>query len=62
VVLEDVPDFALVVGAPARRVRWVGRAGVPLEPVAGSPTTLRCPETGERYEQTGDSELTEVYP
>ena len=32
VVTNDVPDFALVAGVPARRIRWVGRAGVPLEP------------------------------
>src|SRR5215472_17279150 len=27
VVTRDVPDFALVVGAPARQIGWVGRAG-----------------------------------
>ena len=32
VVIKDVPDFALVAGVPARRIGWVGRAGVPLEP------------------------------
>lgn len=32
-VVRDVPDFALVVGAPARRVGWVGRAGVSLQRV-----------------------------
>ena len=32
VVVDDVPDFALVVGVPARRVGWVGRAGFPLRP------------------------------
>jgi UDP-2-acetamido-3-amino-2,3-dideoxy-glucuronate N-acetyltransferase len=47
VVTRDVPDFALVVGAPARRIRWVGRAGVPLEP-AGEGIWV-CPRTGDRY-------------
>ncbi len=47
VVTADVPDFALVVGVPARRVRWVGRAGVPLEPADGG--EFRCPETDARY-------------
>src|SRR4051794_422751 len=31
VVVADVPDFALVAGVPARRIGWVGRAGVRLE-------------------------------
>jgi len=47
VVTRDVPDFALVAGSPARRVRWVGRAGVPLEAVGAG--RWRCPATGETY-------------
>ena len=48
VVIRDVADFALVVGTPARRVGWVGRAGVPL--VAGDASgTWRCPRTSEVY-------------
>ncbi len=47
VVVKDVPDFALVAGVPARRVRWVGRAGIPLEP--DGPDRWRCPATGARY-------------
>ncbi|WP_053207202.1 acyltransferase [Jiangella muralis] len=47
VVTRDVPDFALVVGVPARRVAWVGRAGVPLEDTGEG--TWRCPRTGELY-------------
>lgn len=49
-VIRDVPDFALVVGVPARRVGWVGRAGVPLEP--GGVGEWVCPQTGERYRET----------
>jgi acetyltransferase-like isoleucine patch superfamily enzyme len=60
VVVEDVPDFALVAGVPARRIRWVGRAGVPLEPVDGSTTRFRCPRTGAAYEQRDDETLVEV--
>ena len=49
VVTTDVPDFALVAGVPARRIRWVGRAGVPLEPDGDGWT---CPQTGEPYVET----------
>ena len=47
VVTRDVPDFALVAGAPARQLRWVGHAGLPLEKVSGR--TFRCPATDRRY-------------
>lgn len=57
VVTADVPDFALVVGVPARRIRWVGRAGEPLEPV--EPGRWRCPRTGVQYVEQ-DSILGEV--
>ena len=47
VVTKDVPDFALVVGVPARRVGWVGRAGVPLDDIGGG--RFRCPRTAQTY-------------
>ncbi|MEV6596514.1 acyltransferase [Actinoplanes sp. NPDC051346] len=47
VVTKDVPDFALVVGVPARRVGWVGRAGRPLTDRGDG--VWRCPETGAEY-------------
>ena len=51
-VVRDVPDFALVVGSPARRIGWVGRAGVPLEQSADDQGLLgvpdaRAPSTGK---------------
>lgn len=56
VVTKDVPDFALVVGVPARQVGWVGRAGVPLQPEGDG---WLCPSTGDRFEFV-DGVMTEV--
>jgi acetyltransferase-like isoleucine patch superfamily enzyme len=48
VVVQDVPDFALVAGVPARRIGWVGKAGLPL--VKGrEPGSWACPKTGALY-------------
>lgn len=47
VVVRDVTPFALVAGVPARRIRWVGHAGVPLEPAGDG--LWRCPQTGRTY-------------
>lgn len=52
VVTKDVPDFALVAGVPAKRIGWVGRAGVPL--TAEDDGTWTCPQTGERYVENND--------
>jgi UDP-2-acetamido-3-amino-2,3-dideoxy-glucuronate N-acetyltransferase len=51
VVTRDVPDFALVVGVPARRIGWVGRAGVPLKALGEG--RFVCPETGAEYAEAG---------
>jgi acetyltransferase-like isoleucine patch superfamily enzyme len=47
VVVADVPDFALVVGVPARHIGWVGRAGFRLR--RGDGDTWHCEKTGDRY-------------
>ena len=57
VVTTDVPDFALVVGVPARRIGWVGRAGERLERVDAE--TWRCPETDALYRET-DGQIVEI--
>jgi len=49
VVNKDVPDFALVVGVPARQIGWMSRHGAQLDlPLAGDGEAV-CPETGDRY-------------
>jgi UDP-2-acetamido-3-amino-2,3-dideoxy-glucuronate N-acetyltransferase len=51
VVVKDVPDFALVAGVPARRIGWVGRAGVPLQ--RKDDGLWVCPQTGAEYLESG---------
>lgn len=60
VVVKDVPDFALVVGVPARRIGWVGKAGEPLVADNGDPTIYICPATAARYEELDQETLREV--
>jgi UDP-2-acetamido-3-amino-2,3-dideoxy-glucuronate N-acetyltransferase len=49
VVNRDVPDFALMVGVPARQIGWMSRRGERLAlPLAGDGEAA-CPATGERY-------------
>ena len=43
-VTKDVPDHALVVGAPAKHVGWACVCARPLD------EALRCPGCGRRYE------------
>ena len=67
VVTKDVPDFALVVGVPARRIGWVGRSGVRLVQREGSPDEWVCPRTGEFYREHahgpgGETVLDEATP
>lgn len=58
VVVKDVPDFALVVGSPARRVGWVGTAGHPLS--RREDDVWECPVTGALYRELSKDALVEV--
>jgi UDP-2-acetamido-3-amino-2,3-dideoxy-glucuronate N-acetyltransferase len=49
VVNRDVPDFALMLGVPARHTGWMSRHGERLDlPLAGAGEAT-CPHTGDRY-------------
>lgn len=52
VVTRDVPAFALMVGVPARRLGWVGHAGVRLDPEGDG--KWRCPTSGDVYIEDDD--------
>jgi UDP-2-acetamido-3-amino-2,3-dideoxy-glucuronate N-acetyltransferase len=53
VVNRDVPDFALMLGVPARQAGWMSRFGerLPL-PVDGEGSAI-CAHTGDRYRLAG---------
>lgn len=57
VVTRDVPDFALVMGVPARQVGWVGKQGRPLREVRTG--IFECPVDGSRYELIDGDRLKE---
>ncbi len=50
VVRCDVPDFALVVGVPARQVGWMSRHGERLHFALQGPQVACCPITSDVYE------------
>lgn len=54
VVTRDVPDHALMVGVPARRIGWMSVAGERLGP------DLVCPRDGSRYRETQDDRLERI--
>ncbi|RRR97684.1 acyltransferase [Glycomyces terrestris] len=49
VVTKDVPDFALVMGVPARRAGWVGRTGERLRDLGGG--VWEDPKNGDRFRE-----------
>lgn len=52
VVSKDVPDYALMVGVPARQKGWMSRHGHPLKERNGD-GIFTCPESGLRYSESG---------
>ena len=54
VVTHDVPDFALVLGVPARQAGWMSRHGARLALPLQGEGEATCAHTGERYRLSGD--------
>lgn len=53
VINYDVPDFALMVGVPARQIGWMSEFGEQLDlPLKGDKETV-CKQTGARYQLSG---------
>ena len=49
VINRDVPNFALMVGVPAKQIGWMSRFGERLDlPLKGNAQTI-CPHTQEKY-------------
>jgi len=55
VVTKDVPDYALMVGNPAKQVGWMSRHGHKLKP--GPDGIMVCPESGFRYKEVSPGVL-----
>jgi UDP-2-acetamido-3-amino-2,3-dideoxy-glucuronate N-acetyltransferase len=54
VINRDVPDFALMVGVPARQIGWMSRYGERLDlPLSGDGEAV-CEHTGDRYRLSGN--------
>ncbi len=56
VVTKDVPDYALVMGNPARRVGWMSRHGQRLS-TPDAEGLMSCPESSLRYREVRNGEL-----
>lgn len=55
VVNRDVKPFALMVGVPARQVGWMSAFGERVELPLQGDGSWTCPDTGDRYELSGDA-------
>jgi UDP-2-acetamido-3-amino-2,3-dideoxy-glucuronate N-acetyltransferase len=56
VITKSVPDYALMVGNPARLAGWMSRHGHRLA-APDAEGIMRCPETGYRYQETAPGVL-----
>jgi len=55
VVNHDVPDYALMVGVPAKQIGWMSEYGEQLDlPLRGDGETYACPKTNALYRLIGN--------
>jgi UDP-2-acetamido-3-amino-2,3-dideoxy-glucuronate N-acetyltransferase len=57
VVTKDVPDYALVLGNPARIAGWMCECGIKLAAGATAPAETRCAACDARYQRQADGAL-----
>ena len=50
---KSVPDFALMIGVPAKRVGWMSKKGCKLD------ENLTCPIDGSKYKEIDENRLIE---
>ena len=62
VVTRDVPDYAMVLGNPARVAGWMCECGVKLASGAAAPQAARCRACGATYAAAGVSGLARTDP
>jgi UDP-2-acetamido-3-amino-2,3-dideoxy-glucuronate N-acetyltransferase len=58
VVTRDIPDYALVIGNPARIAGWMCECGVKLASGAQAPADVACVSCGSKYKATPSGVLT----
>ena len=49
VITQDVPDYALMVGVPARQIGWMSEYGEKLDLPLDGQGSVACPHTGVTY-------------
>lgn len=55
VVNKDVPDYALMVGVPAKQIGWMSKFGEQLELPLSGVAEVECPHTGTIYALNGNA-------
>jgi UDP-2-acetamido-3-amino-2,3-dideoxy-glucuronate N-acetyltransferase len=53
VINKSVPDYALMVGVPAKQIGWMSRNGARLDLPLQGQAEAKCPDTGELYKLEG---------